>query len=119
MNVFAEASSVELSGAAPYLFQAVSIHLRTVSIKLRHRHGEQQKQDSPSNHRHSQESTDAADHQRNNAFSREAGRQRVHHFVLALKIQDVNRVTRGISGYGDTAGAAHFEVIFWDCQGLL
>ena len=109
----AEANSVELKGAAPYLrgsrqYPLVVTHMkRRTAGRL------------PSNERHTHEGADAAEHKRNNASSREAGWQGCDLLVLTLQIQHVNGVACSVAGDWDATGTTDFEVVLRDGQGSL
>ncbi len=112
---FADANSAVLSGAAPYLSHRVSAAVFTSTVKC----ADDRRKDVPSNDRHTQKRTDAAEYQRHNASCRETGRQGRHSLVLTLQVQNVDGVTRSVTGDGDTDCSAGLEVILGNCQGLL
>jgi len=112
---FAHANSAVLTGAAPYLFHQMS----AATFVQSHHCVDDRSKDVPSNDRHTQKRADAAEYQRHNASCREAGRQGRNSSVLAFQVQDVDGVTRCVTGDRDTEYSAGLEVILGNCQGLL
>jgi hypothetical protein len=133
MKRLAEASSAELRGAAPYLFhrntcqqnhpQEPEIQTdatatqpsRFVALFRKTR----EKIHLPSNSSHTEDSAEAAEHKRNDALCREASGQRRDALVLALEVEDVDRVTGGIASGRDAACLADVEVVLRDREVLL